>query len=134
METTGLFNQNNPDIKFSQLCVITKDRIESFLPGLWEETFKINNSSNQASKSAPSPPSVSPTPEKNQELVVEATKVEEPEIQKQDEQKTLNDAPTNETTVNVEIDKNEAIPSPPSSPSLSGSAKNSRSTTEIKDI
>ena len=89
METTGLFNQNNPDIKFSQLCVITKDRIESFLPGLWEETFKINNSSNQASKSAPSPPSVSPTPEKNQELVVEVTKVEEPEIQKQDEQKKL---------------------------------------------
>ena len=42
METTGLFNQNNPDIKFSQLCSITKDRIESFLPGLWEDLFKPN--------------------------------------------------------------------------------------------
>lgn len=38
METTGLFNS-----QFSQLSIITKDRIESFLPGLWEETFKINN-------------------------------------------------------------------------------------------
>ncbi len=42
METTGLFNQNNSNVKFSQLCVITKDRIESFLPGLWEDLFKLN--------------------------------------------------------------------------------------------
>ena len=46
METTGLFNitaSSSNNIKFSQLSSITKDRIESFLPGLWEETFKINN-------------------------------------------------------------------------------------------
>lgn len=43
METTGLFSQTNSNIKFSQLCVITKDRIESFLPGLWEDLFKSNN-------------------------------------------------------------------------------------------
>jgi hypothetical protein len=42
METTGLFNQNNSNVKFSQLCVITKDRIESFLPGLWEDLFRVN--------------------------------------------------------------------------------------------
>jgi hypothetical protein len=40
METTGLFNENNADIKFSTLCSITKDRIESFLPGLWEDLFR----------------------------------------------------------------------------------------------
>ncbi len=40
METTGLFNQTNQDIKCSQLCLITKDRIESFLPGLWDDLFK----------------------------------------------------------------------------------------------
>jgi hypothetical protein len=45
METTGLFNPNNPDIKFSQLCSITKDRIESFLPGLWEDLFRAVQSS-----------------------------------------------------------------------------------------
>ena len=42
METTGLFNKDNSDIKFSQLCGITKDRIESFLPGLWEDLFRSN--------------------------------------------------------------------------------------------
>ena len=42
METTGLFNKDNTDVKFSQLCSITKDRIESFLPGLWEDLFKGN--------------------------------------------------------------------------------------------
>ncbi len=40
METTGLFNQISQDVKFSQLCLITKDRIELFLPGLWDELFK----------------------------------------------------------------------------------------------
>ena len=40
METTGLFNQTNTDAKFSLLCLITKDRIELFLPGLWNELFK----------------------------------------------------------------------------------------------
>jgi hypothetical protein len=42
METTGLFSQTNQDIRCSQLCIITKDRIESFLPGLWDDLFKIN--------------------------------------------------------------------------------------------
>ena len=59
METTGLFNKNNPDIKFSQLCSITKDRIESFLPGLWEDLFKVNNKNNSANKNVSSS-SVSP--------------------------------------------------------------------------
>jgi hypothetical protein len=49
METTGLFNS-----QFSQLSIITKDRIESFLPGLWEETFKINNK-NEVKQQQPSP-------------------------------------------------------------------------------
>ena len=43
METTGLFSKDNTDLKFSQLCGITKDRIESFLPGLWEDLFKVSN-------------------------------------------------------------------------------------------
>jgi hypothetical protein len=44
METTGLFNKDQSDIKFSQLYVITKDRIESFLPGLWDDLFKMTKS------------------------------------------------------------------------------------------
>jgi hypothetical protein len=35
MNTTSLFDPDQP------LTVITKDRIHSFLPGLWEEVFKI---------------------------------------------------------------------------------------------
>jgi len=51
MDTTGLFNQNNSDVKFSQLCIITKDRIESFLPGLWEDLFKANRLAELSSSS-----------------------------------------------------------------------------------
>lgn len=51
METTGLFNQNNPDVKFSTLCAITKDRIESFLPGLWEDLFRANNNAKHVNPS-----------------------------------------------------------------------------------
>lgn len=36
MNTTGLFEPNQP------LTVITKDRIDTFLAGLWEEVFKIS--------------------------------------------------------------------------------------------
>lgn len=36
MNTTGLFEADQP------LSVITKDRIHSFLPGLWEEVFKMS--------------------------------------------------------------------------------------------
>jgi len=36
MNTTGLFDGDQP------LTVITKDRIHSFLPGLWEEVFKMS--------------------------------------------------------------------------------------------
>ena len=36
MNTTGLFEGDQP------LSVITKDRIHSFLPGLWEEVFKMS--------------------------------------------------------------------------------------------
>ena len=43
METTGLFNQSNSDAKFISLCSITKDRIESFLPGLWQDLFKTKS-------------------------------------------------------------------------------------------
>ena len=35
MNTTSLFDDDQP------LTVITKERIHSFLPGLWEEVFKI---------------------------------------------------------------------------------------------
>ncbi len=35
MNTTGLFDTDQP------FTVITKDRIETFLPGLWDEVFKI---------------------------------------------------------------------------------------------
>ncbi len=43
METTGLFSQiNSNDTKCTQLCLITKDRIELFLPGLWDELFKTS--------------------------------------------------------------------------------------------
>ncbi|CAF2709471.1 unnamed protein product [Rotaria sp. Silwood2] len=38
MNTTGLFDGDQP------LTVITKDRIHSFLPGLWEEVFKMSTS------------------------------------------------------------------------------------------
>lgn len=38
MNTTGLFDGEQP------LSVITKDRIHSFLPGLWEEVFKMSTS------------------------------------------------------------------------------------------
>jgi len=36
MNTTGLFDGDQP------LSVITKDRIHCFLPGLWEEVFKMS--------------------------------------------------------------------------------------------
>jgi hypothetical protein len=36
MNTTSLFDGDQP------LTVITKDRIHSFLPGLWEEVFKMS--------------------------------------------------------------------------------------------
>ena len=36
MNTTGLFEPNQP------LTVLTKDRIDTFLAGLWEEVFKIS--------------------------------------------------------------------------------------------
>jgi hypothetical protein len=36
MNTTGLFDSDQP------LTVITKDRMHSFLPGLWEEVFKMS--------------------------------------------------------------------------------------------
>ena len=36
MNTTGLFDRDQA------LTVITKDRIHSFLPGLWEEVFKMS--------------------------------------------------------------------------------------------
>jgi hypothetical protein len=36
MNTTGLFDGDQP------LTVITKDRMHSFLPGLWEEVFKMS--------------------------------------------------------------------------------------------
>lgn len=69
METTGLFNENNnpqsnsvgssssssePSNHFSSLCSITKDRIESFLPGLWEDLFRANanNGRNQQQPAA----------------------------------------------------------------------------------
>ena len=46
METTGLFSQiNSNDTKCTQLCLITKDRIELFLPGLWDELFKTSSKS-----------------------------------------------------------------------------------------
>lgn len=35
MNTTSLFDPDQP------LTTITKDRIQSFLPGLWDEVFKI---------------------------------------------------------------------------------------------
>lgn len=40
MDTTGLFNISSSDIKICQLRDVTKDRIDSFLPGLWEDLFK----------------------------------------------------------------------------------------------
>ncbi len=36
MNTTGLFDRDQP------LTMITKDRVHSFLPGLWEEVFKMS--------------------------------------------------------------------------------------------
>lgn len=36
MNTTGLFDGDQ------RLTVITKDRLHSFLPGLWEEVFKMS--------------------------------------------------------------------------------------------
>ncbi len=36
MNTTGLFDSDQP------LTMITKDRMHSFLPGLWEEVFKMS--------------------------------------------------------------------------------------------
>ncbi|CAF2138284.1 unnamed protein product [Rotaria magnacalcarata] len=42
MNTTGLFDGEQP------LSVITKDRIHSFLPGLWEEVFKMSTSVSQS--------------------------------------------------------------------------------------
>jgi hypothetical protein len=46
METTALFSQiNSNDTKCTQLCLITKDRIELFLPGLWDELFKTSSKS-----------------------------------------------------------------------------------------
>jgi hypothetical protein len=36
MNTTSLFDADQP------LTVITKDRIHSFLPGLWDDVFKVS--------------------------------------------------------------------------------------------
>lgn len=74
METTGLFNQNNPDIKFSQLCVITKDRIESFLPGLWEDLFRANNTNTVPAPSSPT--NKSPTVDTQPQAVIQQPKPE----------------------------------------------------------
>lgn len=58
METTGLFNEapstpggSENTNHFSSLCSITKDRIESFLPGLWEDLFRANTTKNQPNES-----------------------------------------------------------------------------------
>jgi hypothetical protein len=40
MDTTGLFNMSSSDLKICQLRDVTKDRIDSFLPGLWQDLFK----------------------------------------------------------------------------------------------
>lgn len=50
METTGLFSRINPDTKFTQLSLITKDRIELFLPGLCDELFKTPKSGKDEQK------------------------------------------------------------------------------------
>lgn len=73
METTGLFFEQATDSSaeqhtttpappppapanttnhFSSLCSITKDRIESFLPGLWEDLFRANNTRQQQQQQA----------------------------------------------------------------------------------
>ena len=39
MNTTSLFDPDQP------LTVITKDRIQTFFPGLWDEVFKISTPS-----------------------------------------------------------------------------------------
>lgn len=74
METTGLFSQINQDAKFTQLCLITKDRIESFLPGLWDELFKSTSLS-----------STSKLTESNEEQQkpIETTTTEQPHAQQQ---------------------------------------------------
>jgi hypothetical protein len=129
METTGLFNQNNPDIKFSQLCSITKDRIESFLPGLWEDLFRINNKktslSPPASPSPPTPPQPSPSitqsvdtnkPIEIAEKPVEVTGVIFPDLEKKNtlgqdlEINNLNNLA--ETISNENEESNPRIPSP----------------------
>lgn len=45
METTGLFKEGETT-HFSSLGSITKDRIDSFLPGLWEDLFRVNTKNN----------------------------------------------------------------------------------------
>jgi hypothetical protein len=52
MNTTGLFDNDE------SLTVITKDRIHSFLPGLWDEVFKISTP----------PPIPSPTTEVTEKI------------------------------------------------------------------
>jgi hypothetical protein len=95
METTGLFNS-----QFSQLSIITKDRIESFLPGLWEETFKINNKNEvKQQQPSPQPPNANVTGEEtitnetnavvNEEKSVQQDQTKESEQQQQLE--NLND-------------------------------------------
>ena len=56
MNTTSLFDADQP------LTVITKDRIHSFLPGLWDDVFKV--STPPASPSAIALPPTNSTEEK----------------------------------------------------------------------
>lgn len=72
METTGLFNENQDSKLFSSLCSITKDRIESFLPGLWEDLFRVNTKNSSALTSALSESNlgnVSPSPPPQEDAV-----------------------------------------------------------------
>ncbi len=110
METTGLFNQNNSNIKFSQLCVITKDRIESFLPGLWEDLFKANGGKcaeniSSSSNQAPSQPPVSE--HQNPETVGEVKSNSMAAVLQESAENTNNSRAVGDATVVQEINESQ---------------------------
>jgi brefeldin A-resistance guanine nucleotide exchange factor 1 len=107
METTGLFNS-----ELSQLSIITKDRIESFLPGLWSETFKIN-SKNELKVVKPSspPPTPMPTPSPPPPPEIQKTTASGAKIQSDEVDSSTNvpQAESQAAAVGDEVNKNNEI-------------------------
>lgn len=112
METTGLFNEHSADIKFSSLCSITKDRIESFLPGLWEDLFRVNTTNNNNNKTPTKATSeTNLNVENNSETAAESPSPPQSQDSKQPNEASTKVEPPPTTTYQVENEQASAASS-----------------------